>query len=423
MLDIKFIRENKDLIKEGARKKHLDFDVDALIEIDDKRKTLVTSVEAKKALQNEVSTKIPTATPEERQTLIDQMQTVKAEFQKEDDELKELMKEWLALMLKVPNIPDISVPEGAGEEENKVVHEWGEKPAFDFEPKNHIDLMLALDMVDFERGTKTHGFRGYFLKGDGAELSWAIWNYARAFFGKKNFTPFIAPAVVRKEFFYGTGHLPAEADDLYRTQDDDYLSGTAEVPMMAYHGDEMLKESELPKRYFAFSPCYRREAGSHSKDTKGLIRVHEFYKLEQLIICKADHAESDKFFEELNRNYEQFIESLNMPYHRLLICGGDLGASKVKQYDTEVWFPSQNAYREGSSASYFHDFQTRRFNIRYDDGEKKRYAHSLNCTALATPRLLAALVENYQTADGSIIVPEVLRPYMGGKDLITSAKN
>ncbi len=418
MLDIKFIRENKDLIKEAARKKHINFDVDALVSVDDKRKALLTSVEAKKAAQNEVSTKIPTASETERQELIAKMQEVKAEFQKEDEELKEVMKEWHAMMLQVPNIPDMSVPEGAGEEENKVVAEWGTKPAFTFTPKNHIDLMLGLDMVDFERGTKAHGFRGYFLKGAGAELSWAIWNYGREFFGKRNFTPFIAPAVVKKEFFYGTGHLPKDADDLFRTQDEDYLSGTAEVPMMAYHADEILKEADLPKRYFAFSPCYRREAGSHSKDTKGLIRVHEFYKLEQVILCKADHAESDKFFEEVNRNYEEFIESLNIPYHRLLICGGDLGASKVKQYDTEIWFPSQDAFREGSSASYFHDYQTRRFNIRYDDGEKKRYVHSLNCTAVATPRILAAIVENYQNEDGTITIPEVLRPYMGGKDKI-----
>ena len=200
MLDIKFIRENKDIVSAGARKKHVDFDVEALLVLDDKRKALQASVEAKKAKQNEVSTKIPTASAEERQSLINEMQIVKAEFQKEDEVLKELMKEWHGLMIQVPNIPDMSVPEGAGEEENKVVHEWGVKPVFDFEPKNHIDLMLSLDMVDFERGTKTHGFRGYFLKGDGAELSWAVWNYARDFFGKKRFTPFIAPAVIKKEF-------------------------------------------------------------------------------------------------------------------------------------------------------------------------------------------------------------------------------
>lgn len=419
MLDIKFIRENKDLIKESARKKRVGFDVEMLLAIDDKRRELLTSFEAKKAEQNAVSEKMPSASAEEREALISKMQALKGEMHAEEEHLKEAMREWHGLMLQVPNIPDMSVPEGKGEEDNQVVKEGGVKPTFDFTPKDHVELMLNLGMVDFERGTKTHGFRGYFLKGAGAELSWAVWNYARDFFGKKNFMPFIAPAIVKKEYFYGTGHLPSEAEDLFKTQDDDYLSGTAEVPMMAYHGDEILKGDELPKRYFAFSPCYRREAGSHGKDTKGLIRVHEFYKLEQLILCKADHAESDKFFEEVNSNYEEFVESLGLHYHRLLICGGDLGLSKVKQYDTEVWMPSQNAYREGSSASYFHDFQTRRFNIRYDDGEKKRYAHSLNCTAVATPRFLALIAENFQTAEGDIIIPEVLRPYMGGKDRIS----
>ena len=343
------------------------------------------------------------------------MQPLKEKMQKLEEELKEVMVEWQKLMIAVPNIPDMSVPDGKDETENKEIKTWGEKPQFAFKPKNHIELMEALDMVDFERGTKAHGFRGYFLKGSGAELSWALWNYTREFFGKKNFTPFIAPAVVKREFFYGTGHLPREAEDLYKTQDDDYLSGTAEVPMMAYHAEEILKKEELPKRYLAFSACYRREAGSYSKDTKGLIRVQEFYKLEQLILCEANHSVSEILHEEINKNYEELLESLKLPYRRLLICGGDLSQSKVKQYDTEGWFPSQSTYRELSSASYYHDFQTRRFNIRYDDGIKKRYVHSLNCTAVATPRILAAIVENNQQADGSVIIPEVLRPYMGGK--------
>jgi seryl-tRNA synthetase len=418
MLDIKFIRENADVIKAGAKKKHIEVDIDRLLVLDEARRATMGDVEKLRAQQNEASQKITSATAEEKATLLADMQGVKTKLQQKEEELKKVMTEWQGLMLQVPNIPDMSVPDGAGEEDNKVVHDWGEKPKFAFEPKDHITLMTALDMVDFERGTKVHGFRGYFLKGDGAELSWALWNYARVFFSAKKFVPFIAPAIVKREYFYGTGHLPKDAEDLFKTQDDDYLSGTAEVPMMAYHADEILKESELPKRYLAFSPCYRREAGSHSKDTKGLIRVHEFYKLEQLIICKADHAESQALHEEINRNYEEFLESLGLPYHRLLICAGDLSASKVKQYDTEIWMPSQKAYREGSSASYFHDYQTRRFNIRYDDGEKKLFTHSLNCTAVATPRIIAAFVENFQEADGSIRIPKVLQPYMG-KDRIT----
>jgi len=419
MLDIKFIRENKELISEAAKKKNISFNINNLLITDDKRKALLGTIEKMRAEQNEVSFRLPQLKDVGQKTeLLSQMKILKETLQKEEEKLKEVMKEWQSLMLAVPNVPDVSVPDGKGEEDNVVVNKWGEETKFDFKIKNHTELMLQHDMVDFERGTKTHGFRGYFLKKDGAELTWAIWNYAREFYGKKSFFPFIAPAIVKKEHFYGTGHLPRESEDIFKTQDEDYLSGTAEVPMMAYHSNEILKASELPIRYMAFSPCYRREIGSYSKDTKGLFRVHEFFKLEQLVICKADHAESVKFHEEINRNFEEFLESLGLPYRRLLICAGDLGQSKVKQYDTEVWFPSQNAYRELSSASYYHDFQTRRFNIRYEEGGKKIITHSLNCTAVATPRILGAIVENYQQADGSIKIPEVLRKYMGGKENI-----
>jgi len=423
MLDIKFIKENKELITDAARKKKIKFDVSELLKADDKRKELLTSIEKMRAEQNEVSFRIPQLKDATQKTeLFSEMKILKEKMQKEEEKLKAVMKEWQDLMLAVPNIPDISVPEGKDESENVQVATWGEIPKFNFKVLDHAELMLKHDMVDFVRGTKAHGFRGYFLKNDGANLTWAIWNYARDFFGPKSFNPFIAPAIVKREHFYGTGHLPRESEDLFKTQDDDFLSGTAEVPMMAYHSGEVLKADELPKRYLAFSPCYRREAGSYSKDTRGLIRVHEFFKLEQLIICKADHNESVKYHEEVNRNFEEFLESLGLPYRRLLICCGDLGQSKVKQYDTEAWFPFPNAYRELSSASYYHDFQTRRFNIRYDDNGKKLVTHSLNCTAAATPRLLSCIVENYQQADGSIKIPEVLRKYMGGAEFIKKLK-
>lgn len=419
MLDIKFIRENGDLVKDAIRKKGVTFDLDELLKVDAERVAVLGKVEAARRRQNAVSQEMIKASTDERAKLIVEMTELKSGFKAEEDNLTAVMKRWQTLMLQVPNLPDVSVPEGGGEKENQEVYVWGEKPKFDFPAKDHLELMLALGMVDFERGAKVHGFRGYFLRSAGEELSWALFNYAREFFGRKNFVSFIAPAIVKKEYFYGTGHLPREADDLYKTQDDDYLSGTAEVPMMAYHADEILAADDLPKRYLAFSPCFRREAGSHGKDAKGLIRVHEFFKLEQLVLCRADHAESAAFHEEINRNYEEFLETLKLPYRRLLICGGDLSLSKVKQYDTEIWFPSQNDYREGSSASYYHDFQTRRFNIRYrgPDG-KTHFAHSLNCTAAATPRLVAALVENYQQADGSIVIPEILRSYLSGRAAI-----
>jgi seryl-tRNA synthetase len=401
MLDIKFIRENPDLIKEAARKKHIDFNVDELISLDIQRLEKLSLVESLRAEQNLVSDKIPQATPEERESLIGKMKILKEDLKKHEDELRELTVSWQALMVLVPNVPDMSVPEGESDKENAEVKVWGEKTVFDFEAKDHVALMTDLKMVDFERGTKVHGFRGYFLLGDGARLSMAIWNYAMEFFSKKGFIPILPPIINRREVFMGTGYLPQGEEDLYKTQDGEFLAGTAEVPIMGYHADEILSLDELPKKYLGFSPCYRREAGSHSKDVKGLIRVHEFYKLEQVVISLASHTESVKLHEEINRNTEEFIESLGIPYHTVINCGGDLGLGQVKKYDIELWVPKEETYREISSASYFHDFQSR------------RYTHSLNSTAIPTPRILVSLVENYQQADGSIVIPEVLRPYFG----------
>jgi seryl-tRNA synthetase len=418
MLDIKFIRENKDVVALGAKKKHVNIDVNELIAADDKRRELLTSIEKKRAEQNAVSEKVARAGDNERAALIESMKHLKAGLQEEEDRLKEIMKTWQALMLQVPNIPDMSVPDGATDEDNKEAKTWGDKPKFSFEPKDHVELMTKLGMVDFERGSKVHGFRGYFLTGDGARLSFAIWAYAMKFYGDKNFTPIMTPSIVRKVSLYGTGHLPGDVEDFYMTQDGDALSGTAEVPLMSYHSDEVLELKDMPLRYLGFSPCYRREAGAHSKDVKGLIRVHEFYKFEQLILCEANHETSVAFHEEINRNAEEFIESLGIPYRTVVNCGGDLGLGQVKKYDVELWVPKEGKYREISSASYFHDFQTRRLNIRYRDEEGKlRYAHSLNCTALPSPRILVSLVENFQQADGSIKIPDVLVPYMG-KDVI-----
>ncbi|MEK7190184.1 MAG: serine--tRNA ligase [Patescibacteria group bacterium] len=423
MLDIKFIRENKEVVQAGAKKKHLEVDIDALIALDDERLKQLKEVEELRSEVNRVSNDIARdQDPALKIQLIEEMRTVKEEIKVQEEKLKAIIEEWQKIMLQVPNVPDMSVPEGQGEKDNKEILTWGEKPKFDFTPKDHVELMLKLNMVDFERGVKVHGFRGYFLQNDGAELSWAVWNYAREFFGRRNFKTFIAPSIVHKQNLFGTGHLPGGAEDIYQTQDGDYLAGTAEVPMMGYHSNEIIPKEELPKRYLAFSPCYRREAGAHGKDVKGIIRVQEFFKLEQLILCEASHEESVKFHEEINKNYEEFLQSLGIPYRRLEICTGDLKVAHVKSYDTEAWIPSQNQYRELSSASYYHDFQTRRFGIRYKDAEGKlRFAHSLNSTAAATPRILVAIVENYQQADGSIKIPEVLRQYMGNKEFIKNS--
>ncbi|MEZ4195262.1 MAG: serine--tRNA ligase [Candidatus Paceibacterota bacterium] len=416
MLDIKFIRENADIVKSAAEKKKILVDIDRLLVVDDERRAKMTALETKKAEQNRVSAEIARSGADAnlRDKLIIEMQSLKTEMQREEESLKTVMEEWQKIMLQVPNIPDMSVPDGKSDADNLEIKLWGDQTKFDFEAKDHVELMTKHKLADFERGVKVHGFRGYYLRGDGARLSWAIWNYANKFFLDKGFEPLLVPSIVRKSNLYGTGHLPNDADDVYRTQDDDYLIGTSEVSTMGYFSDEVLDAKDFPIKFLAFSPCYRREAGSHGKDTKGLIRVHEFFKLEQVVLCEASHAESVKQHEWINRNTEEFIESLGIPYRTVLNCGGDLGQGQVKKYDIELWVPGEQTYREISSASYFHDFQARRFNIRYRDAEgKMRYAHSLNCTAIPTPRILVSLIENFQQADGTIVVPEALRPFMG----------
>ncbi len=420
MLDIKFIRENKDIVKSGAIKKRVEVDIDALIALDDTRLGILKEVEELRGEVNKVSNEISRDLDgSAKMQLIEEMRVVKEEIKNKEEKLKEVTEEWQKLMLQVPNVPDMSVPDGASDAENQEIKVWGEQTNFPFEPKDHIEIMTALKMADFDRGTKVHGFRGYYLTGEGARLCFAIWNYAMEFWANKGFMPVIPPILDRKENFLGTGFLPQGEEDLYKTQDGEYLAGTAEVPIMGLHSGEILDLASLPIKYLGFSPCYRREAGSHGKDVKGLIRVHEFYKLEQVVLCEANHETSVKFHDEINRNTEEFIESLGIPYHTVVNCGGDLGLGQVKKYDIELWVPKEGKYREISSASYFHDFQTRRLQTRYRDLDgKMNFVHSLNCTAIATPRILVSLVENFQTADGSIKIPEVLRPYMGGKEYI-----
>lgn len=413
MLDIKFIKDNPELIKEAVRKKRLNVDVERLLALEADRVAILTEVESLRAKQNEASQKIQSAGTD-RDTLIAEMKVVKDELQGKEEKLKEVMREWRALMLQVPNVPDMSVPEGDDDAQNKETKVWGKLTEFDFEPKSHIELLENLGLIDFERGTKVSGFRGYILKGDAVKLNFAIWQWTIDQLANKGFEPMIAPSLVRPEPFFGTGYLPQGEEDLYKTQDGDYLAGTAEVGTMGYYLDETLNKEELPKKFVSFSPCFRREAGSHGKDTKGAFRVHEFYKVEQVVLCEASHEESVKWHEELTKNAEDIMQALNLPYHIVTNCTGDLGLGQVKKYDIEVWLPSEKKYRETHSISYFHDFQTRRLNTRYRDEEgKMKFTHSLNGTAAATPRLFIAIVENYQNADGSITVPEVLRPYLG----------
>lgn len=417
MLDIKFIRENSDLIREAARKKHIDFKVEDLLAAEESRLALLSEVEGMRAEQNSITEKIAQAADKiEREAMIAEMRTFKEKLAAKEEDLKRIMDQWKTLMLQVPNVPDVSVPEGASDAENLEVRKVGEPTRFTFTPKSHVELMQQNDMVDFERGAKVAGFRGYFLKNDGVLLSNAVWQYTLQQMLQKGFQPVLVPSLVRKEAFLGTGYLPQGEEDLYRTQDGEYLAGTGEVATMGYFMDEIIEKKKLPMRFLAFSPCFRREAGAHGKDTKGLIRVHEFFKWEQVVLCEANHEISVAFHEELTKNAEELIAGLGLPYHVVANCGGDLGLGQVKKYDIEVWVPSEGKYRETHSSSYFHDFQTRRLNLRYrDDDGRLRFVHSLNNTAIATPRVLVAIVENYQNEDGSIRVPEALWPYMGKK--------
>ncbi len=414
MLDIKFIRENKDIVKMGAKKKHIDVDIDTLLELDEKRLSILSRVEVLRSEQNKVSVTLGQRIEDTaRFQLIEEMRIVKEELKEKEDVLREVTLEWQKLMVQVPNVPDISVPEGESDAGNQEIKVVGDKKVFDFKPVDHIALMENLDMADFERGTKVSGFRGYFLKNDGALLEFALWQFFLDKLIQKGFSPMIVPSLVNRQTLFGTGYLPQGEDDLYKTQDGDYLSGTGEVATMAYYSDEVIDRSKLPIKMLAFSPCFRREAGSHGKDVKGLIRVHEFFKFEQVVLCEASHAESVKYHEEITANVEEILQELELPYHIVLNCGGDIGLGQVKKYDIEVWMPSQEIYRETHSASYFHDFQTRRLNIRYkDENGKMQYAHSLNNTLVATPRILACIVENYQNSDGTITVPKVLQKYI-----------
>ncbi len=410
MLDIKFIRENPELVKEAARKKGVSVDVDALLAVDERRRHVLKELEEKRAKQNASSKGGPKAPTE-----LEGLKKLKEEIKVLEEEIGRVEGEFDGLMLLMPQVPDSSVPEGRGDADNVEIRKWGEPPKFNFKPKDYMTLMAELDVADAERGAKVSGFRGYFLKNEGLLLSFALWNFTLEKLIKKGFTPLLAPAIAKEFNFTGTGWLPQGKDEVYRVGEDEYLIGTAEVSMMGYHADEVLGEKDLPKKYIAFSPCFRSEAGSYGKDTKGILRVHEFYKLEQVVLCRNSHDESVKWHEEITKNAEEIVQALKLPYRVVVNCAGDLGLGQVKKYDIETWLPSQERYRETHSSSYFHDFQTRRLNIKYrgEDG-KLQFAHSLNNTALATPRIIANIVENCQTKKGTVKIPKVLRKYMLG---------
>lgn len=419
MLDIRFIRENADLIKLAAKKKRLTVDVDKLLSLETRRRELLLKVEQARAAQNLASEKLIQADETSRAAILDRMQKLKISMATDEEDLSSVMKEWKPLMLTIPNIPDISVPEGESDLDNMPIRGWGEVPNFTYPPKDHIAILTDLGVANFDKGSKASGFRGYFMEGELVTLNLALWRMTYDFFVGKGYYPMMVPMRARREAFVGTGYLPQGEEDLFRTSDGELFSGTAEVLAMSYFMDDVLGREKLPMKILAFSPCLRREAGSYGKAEKGLYRVHEFYKWEQIVLCESSHEKSVELHEEITKNAEELMQLLEIPYRVVVNCGADLGLGQVKKHDIEAWLPSERKYKETHSASYFHDFQTRRLGIRYkDESGQLKFAHSLNNTALATPRILISLVENHQKADGTVNVPSALRPYFGKDQLI-----
>jgi seryl-tRNA synthetase len=425
MLDIAFIREHPDLVKDVARRRKTDVDVDALLALDNTLRTTRRRADDLRAEQNRLSKAIRDAGADKaaRENAIAQGRAVSTELKQLEPDERDLEAKLRELLLLTPNIPDASVPEGQSEDDNVEIKRVGEPRQFDFEPVDHVTLLTNLGMLDLERAAKVGGSRSYILKGEAVFLELALMQFALHHVARKGFLPLDVPAMAREFCFIGNSQFPRGREQTYALPDDDvFLVGTAEVSITGMHSGEILREQDLPIKYVGYSPCYRREAGTYGKDTKGIMRVHQFYKVEQYIICRADHAESVRWHEELLRIAEEIVVALELPYRVLNLCVADLGDAKVKGYDIECWVPSEGRYRETHSDSYFHDYQARRADIRYrgEDGAV-RYAHTLNNTALASTRAIIALVENHQQADGRIRIPAALRPWLGGQEYLGKA--
>jgi seryl-tRNA synthetase len=420
MLDIKFIRDNPDQVKRSAKAKNIDVDIDRLLSLDTERRELLQKSENYQAEKNAASKQIAMLEGKEKQQVIDDMKAVSDQQSQIEDQLNKVLEEYQALMLKVPAVISEDTPMGKDETENVQMKIFGDFPVFDFPVKDHVQLGQELGIIDIERGVKVAGARSYFLVGDGARLEQAILKYAQDFISRRGYKLMSVPVVLNQEALVGSGFFPGAEEQTYHLEKDNkYLVGTSEASICAFHSDEMLKQEDLPLRYAGISTCFRREAGTYGKDTHGLYRMHQFNKIEQFIFGKNDLVQSEKYHLELLNNAEEFIQSLHIPYRIVRACSGDLSAKTVKMDDIECWMPSRNAYGETHSCSTIHDFQARRLNIRYKDEEGKvQFCHTLNNTVIATPRILIPILELNQQADGSIIIPEVLQPYMGNQERI-----
>lgn len=419
MIDIQKLRDNPDYFRQGAaNKQHNPAIIDQALDLDAKRRELLQQVEALRNQSNQLQRGI-TGRPTDEQ--IATGKELKEQLKVLEPELRDVEAQLQTVLLSMPNPASDDTPIGADESGNVEIRQEGTKPTFDFAPQTHDALMKKVGGLETERAVRVAGSRAYYLRGQIMLLEQAILQFALQHMVNKGFTPHTVPILVKQDAFMNTGYGPWGMDDFFITQDGEGLIGTAEVPLTAFYQDEVLREGDLPIKMVGISPCFRREVGSYGKDTQGIFRVHTFTKVEQVVYTVADEDITRTMHDEMLKNAEELLQALGLHYRVLLMCTGDMGAGQRRKYDVETWFPGQNTYRETHSDSYFNDFQARRLNIRYQakDGSLK-HVYTLNNTVAATPRLLAAVVENYQQADGSIAVPAVLQPWMGNVAVISA---
>jgi seryl-tRNA synthetase len=416
---LSYIREHSEIVRKAAANKNIRLDVDALLRIDGEVREAKTRVDELRRQRNEVSAKFKDAAPAERAALGAQSKQIAGEIASTEALLGERQGELDGLLLRVPNIPWDGAPVGPDESSNVVVRQEGSVPAFDFTPRDHVELVEMNDWADLARITPIAGSRTYCLKGRLAELEQVLMLWASRQLTKQGFTTMTVPALARPQAFVATGHFPGHEEEAYHMAADDlYLAGTGEIALTSLHTGEILDQERLPILYSGFSPCFRREAGSAGRDVRGLLRVHQFYKLEQYVICRDDDEESARWHGALLANAEALLTELEIPYQVIETSTGDMGAGKFRMNDIESWVPSLGKYRETHSCSTLHDWQARRANLRWRDEERKvRFCHTLNNTALASPRILVPLLENHQTADGRVRLPRVLQPLMDSEYL------
>lgn len=420
MLDIKFIRENSDIVKNACTQKNISLDINHLLTIDRDLVALKTEEQSLLTQKNGLTAKIPGASAADRPALIAESKALDEKVKSLKPKTEELEIQLKNLMYLVPQVPSPKAPHGKDDNDNVEVKKWGVIPKFDFAPLDHVAILEKNNWADFERIAKVSGSRSYSLRNDMVLVEMAMHRMAMEKLMAKGFNLVSVPAFAREEALYGTGHFPNGRDQAYFIPEHNlYLAGTAEVQINSLHAGEILKESELPILYAGYSPCFRSEAGSYGRDVRGLIRVHQFMKVEQFVICKNDAAESEKWHQILLETSEEIVQDLELPYRIVECCTGDMGTGKVRMYDVEAWVPSEQKYRETHSCSSLHDWQARRTQTRYRDAENKvQFVHTLNNTAIATPRILVPFLENHQLADGKVKIPKKLQPFLGGKEVI-----